>query len=43
MPDPSKAEAAAALKSAVDTCLWVRLSGDEIRAIVTAHLIEKGR
>lgn len=39
--DLTKKEAAETLKSAIDTCIWVRLTPSEIQAIVTAHLISK--
>lgn len=33
---------AAKIKAAIDSALWAHLTADEIKAIVTSHLIEKG-
>jgi hypothetical protein len=42
MAEPTRQQAANQIKSAVDSGLWAGLTADEIRAIVAAHLIEKG-
>jgi hypothetical protein len=41
MPDPTKKEAAAMIRDAIDSALWAGLKADEVRAVVTAHLIDK--